>query len=54
MKDQFSRFQGFGIKEKKVISEDEIEMSIQGSAGGASLKLLLTRIGGEWKIQEGL
>jgi small-conductance mechanosensitive channel len=54
MKSEMEKFPGFVITEKKLIKDDEVEMSIQASPGGATPKLLLKRIGNEWKLKEGL
>lgn len=44
------RVKGFRIAEKKIVTEDKVELGIQMSTDGEILNLPLTRFGSEWKI----
>ena len=53
IEDQFeplAKMQGFRIAEKKQISDDKVELSIQAAAGGRAMPMRLQLVNGEWKF----
>jgi hypothetical protein len=52
MMNQMKHFRGFAISEKKMLSDDEVEVGIKSSRAGEPMKLHLKRIGGEWKLEK--
>jgi len=53
IEDQFeplAKMQGFRIAEKKQISDDKVELSIQAAAGGRAMPMRLQLVNGEWKL----
>jgi len=45
-----AKMQGFRIAEKKQLSENRVEVSIQAAAGGRSMPMRLQLVNGEWKL----
>jgi hypothetical protein len=45
-----AKLQGFRIAEKKQVSDDKVELSIQASAGGRAMPMRLQLENGEWKL----
>jgi len=45
-----AKMQGFRIAEKKQLSENRVEVSIQAAAGGRSMPMRLQLVNGEWKF----
>ena len=53
IEDQFeplAKMQGFRIAEKKQLSENKMEISIQAAAGGRAMPMRLQLENGEWKL----
>ena len=53
LEDQFeplAKMQGFRIAEKKQLSENKMEISIQAAAGGRAMPMRLQLENGEWKL----
>jgi hypothetical protein len=50
--EQFSKFPGFRITEKKANSEDTVIVSLQTSIGGTVMPMKLKRVGDEWKLEQ--
>ena len=46
----FAKMQGFRIAEKKQLSENKVEVSIQAAAGGRAMPMRLQLENGEWKL----
>ena len=49
--EQFKSFPGFRVAEKKIISADEVELSIQTSVDAAAVPAKFKKVGNEWKLQ---
>jgi hypothetical protein len=47
-----SKMQGFRIAEKKQLSDDKVELSIQAAAGGRAMPMRLQLVNGEWKFDD--
>jgi hypothetical protein len=45
-----AKMQGFRIAEKKQLSENKVEVSIQAAAGGRAMPMRLQLVDGEWKL----
>jgi hypothetical protein len=53
LEDQFeplAKMQGFRIAEKKQLSENKVELSIQAATGGRAMPMRLQLVDGEWKL----
>jgi hypothetical protein len=50
---QWSRFPGYRIAEKKVVSPNEVILGVQSSVGGQIMPMTLKRIDSEWRISAG-
>jgi hypothetical protein len=48
----FAKMQGFRIGERKQISEDTVELSVQAAVGGRPLLMRLKLLNGEWKLAD--
>ena len=48
----FAKMQGFRIAEKKQLSENKVELSIQAAAGGRAMPMRLQLEHGEWKLAD--
>src|ERR1700677_799969 len=49
--EQMKDFPGFGITERRDISPDEVELSLQTAAGGSAVPMKLKRVDGGWKVE---
>jgi len=47
-----AKMQGFRIAEKKQLSDDKVELSIQAAAGGRAMPMRLQLANGEWKLAD--
>ncbi|MEP6662102.1 MAG: hypothetical protein ABJC04_00435 [Verrucomicrobiota bacterium] len=49
---EIKNFHGYGISEKKTISDDVVEVGLQSVNGGGVMKMTLKRIDGVWKVKQ--
>jgi DNA repair exonuclease SbcCD ATPase subunit len=49
---EMSKFPGYRIAEKKVVSPNEVILGLQSSVGGQIMPMTLSRIGNEWRIRQ--
>jgi hypothetical protein len=47
--EQWGKFPGYRIAEKKTVSPDEVTFGVQSSVGGQIMPMTFKRVGGEWK-----
>jgi len=49
---EMKEFPGFSIAGSEIISPDEVQLSLQSSAGAPALPMKLKKVGSDWKLQE--